>query len=143
MSDDVTEDTELHEFRLQARHWLAANMARVDSAGGANPMDAPNRERVARARDLQAQLFEGGYAGITYPKEYGGQGRSLDYERVFLAEAAAYEMPTQVFAVSLNILGPTLVAFGSPEQKARHVPKMLSGEEIWLQLLSEPSGGSD
>jgi alkylation response protein AidB-like acyl-CoA dehydrogenase len=143
MSDDATEDTELHQFRLEARDWLAGHMKRIEPDDEAGAMDAPGPERVARARDLQAKLFAGGYAGITYPKEYGGQGRTLDHERVFLAEAAAFEMPTPVFAVSLNILGPTLVAFGSPEQKARHIPKMLSGEEIWLQLLSEPSGGSD
>src|SRR5581483_8157798 len=79
----------------------------------------------------------------TFPVEYGGQGLTLEHERVFNEEAAGYAMPPTNFGVSINILGATLVEFGTHEQKAAHVPKILSGEELWLQFLSEPSGGSD
>ena len=143
MSDEDMESTELHEYRLQAREWLADNMKPLSPVDEADVTGDPSVERVARARDLQAQLYAGGYAGITYPTEYGGQNLTLDHEGVFLAESAGYDMPTREFGVSLNILGPTLVRFGTAEQKAKHVAKMLSGEELWLQLLSEPSGGSD
>ncbi|HEX9506430.1 MAG TPA: acyl-CoA dehydrogenase family protein [Acidimicrobiia bacterium] len=140
MSDEVVESEELRIYRLRAREWLADTMR----PGDTEALDGESRpEHVARARVLQREVFDAGYAGITYPTEYGGQGLTLDHERVFLEEATGYEMPTLVFAVSLNILGPTLVAFGTHEQKAAHVRKMLAGEEIWLQLLSEPSGGSD
>ncbi|HLG67351.1 MAG TPA: acyl-CoA dehydrogenase family protein [Acidimicrobiales bacterium] len=148
MSDDVViEPADLHEYRLRARAWLQENMTllrRRDDGTYEDPDGSdPRPERVAHARELQRTLFEGGFAGITYPAEYGGQGLSLDHERVFLEESAGYDMPTQVFAVSLNILGPTLLAFGNHQQKAEHVPRMLAGEELWLQFLSEPSGGSD
>jgi len=92
---------------------------------------------------VQRRIFEAGWAGTTYPEELGGQGLSLDHEAAWAEESAAYDVPTGIFAVSQNILGPALVAFGSDEQRRRHVPRILSGEEIWLQLLSEPSGGSD
>ena len=94
-------------------------------------------------KDLQLRLHEAGYAGISFPVEYGGQGLTLDHERVFREEAMGYAMPPTNFGVSVNILGATLIEFGTHEQKLAHVPNILSGKELWLQLLSEPSGGSD
>lgn len=141
------EGDELREYRLAARSWLATTMVprtrRQDGSLEDPDGFEPSAERFARARHLQRIVFEGGYAGITYPREYGGQGLSIDHERVFLEEAEPYETPTRIFAYSLNILGPTLIAFGSHEQKAAHIRRMLAGEELWVQLLSEPSGGSD
>jgi alkylation response protein AidB-like acyl-CoA dehydrogenase len=141
------ESPELREYRLRAQQWLRDNMTPLRQLPDGTLEDPdgfePSPARVARARELQLQVFEGGYAGITYPSEYGGQGLTLDHERVFLEESAGFDMPTRVFAYSLNILGPTLVAFGNHEQKAKHVEKMLRGEEMWVQFLSEPSGGSD
>jgi alkylation response protein AidB-like acyl-CoA dehydrogenase len=138
---------DLHDYRLAAREWLAAHMAPLPlrADGGYEDLDGlePSPDRIRRARELQRILFDGGWAGITYPKAYGGQGLTLEHEAVFLDEAEPYEMPTRIFAYSLNILGPTLVAFGTEAQKARHVPPMLAGDEMWVQLLSEPSGGSD
>lgn len=103
----------------------------------------PPPERAAHGRVLQKKLYEAGYAGFTFPVEYGGQGQTLDHERVFLDEAEGYDIPNRMFGVSINILGATLAAFGTHEQKQRHLARILSGEELWLQLLSEPSGGSD
>jgi alkylation response protein AidB-like acyl-CoA dehydrogenase len=136
--DDPTDSPELREYRLAARAWLRATMVPLPRRD-----DEPSPERIQRARALQRVVFDGGYAGITFPREYGGQGLTLDHERVFLEESEGYETPTRIFAYSLNILGATLVAFGNHEQKAEHVPRMLSGDEMWVQLLSEPSGGSD
>jgi alkylation response protein AidB-like acyl-CoA dehydrogenase len=117
-------------------------MARSSDVGAAEDGDA-TPPRIAELRSIQKQLHEAGYAGFTFPVEYGGQGLTLEHEHVFLEEAAGYRLPNHNFAVSINILGGTLVAFGTEDQKRRHLPKMLSGEELWLQLLSEPSGGSD
>ena len=146
-TNDGRDSDELREYRLAARAWLAEHMTplrRLDDGSWEDPDGfEPSPERVARARELQARLFDAGYAGITYPPEYGGQGLTLDHEQVFLEESAGYDMPTRVFAYSINILGMTLVEFGNETQKAAHVPKILSGEEMWVQLLSEPSGGSD
>jgi alkylation response protein AidB-like acyl-CoA dehydrogenase len=145
--DDPTDSPELREYRLAARAWLRATMVPLPRRddGSFEDLDGiePSPERIQRARALQHVVFDGGYAGITFPREYGGQGLTLDHERVFLEESKGYETPTRIFAYSLNILGATLVAFGNHEQKAEHLPRMLSGDEMWVQLLSEPSGGSD
>jgi alkylation response protein AidB-like acyl-CoA dehydrogenase len=147
MSTEELDGSDIHRFRLTAREWLRGNMTRLDQAEDRTYLPPTQHEsneiRVAHARKLQALLYDAGYAGISYPLEYGGAGLNLDYERVFFEEATGYDMPTQVFAVSLNILGKTLLEFGSTEQKSRHLPRMLRGDEIWLQLLSEPTGGSD
>jgi alkylation response protein AidB-like acyl-CoA dehydrogenase len=147
MSTEELDGPEVHRFRLTARDGLRSNMTRSEQAedGTYRQRTQPRSDesRVAHARQLQARLYDAGYAGLTYPAEYGGAGLSPDHERAFFEEATAYDMPTHVFAVSLNILGKTLLEFGSSEQKRRHLPRMLRGEEIWLQLLSEPTGGSD
>lgn len=128
-------------FRARARAWLAENMPRRD-ADDASAEPADDEARVSRARELQRRLFDGGFAGIRYPKEYGGQGLTVEHQRAFLQEAAGYVLP-QLFSVTHGILGPTLLDFGTEEQKQRHIPAMLRGEELWVQFLSEPSGGSD
>ena len=147
MSDEL-ETAELGTYREEARAWLAANMpARERLADGSfvEPESASQSDEafLAEARRRQAMLYDAGFAGIPFPVDYGGQGLSYDHERVFLEEALAYDTLSGIFDVSINILGATLVAFGTEEQKQSHVPKILRGEEIWLQFLSEPSGGSD
>jgi alkylation response protein AidB-like acyl-CoA dehydrogenase len=147
MSTQDLDAPDVNEFRLKCRAWLAENMRPLerDRDGGYVRTDdsEPGPARVAHARELQAKLYDGGLAGVTFATEYGGGGLTLDHERALFEEAQGYEMPTQMFAVSLNILGKTLESFGTDDQKAKHLPRMLRGEEIWLQLLSEPSGGSD
>jgi alkylation response protein AidB-like acyl-CoA dehydrogenase len=124
-------------YRLRLREWLAAHMPRADG-----PAPTGSDRDPARHRDLQRRLFEGGYAGLTYPATYGGQGLTAEFQDVFNEEAAGYELPT-LFNVSLGILGPTILDFGTEEQKRRHLPAILRGDELWVQLLSEPAGGSD
>jgi alkylation response protein AidB-like acyl-CoA dehydrogenase len=148
MDEDKIESPKLGAYRLQARAWLAENMAPLGQGDGGQVTavgeeDDPSPARQAEARQLQAKLYEGGYAGFTFAVEYGGQGLTLDHERVFLEEAAGYNVPVGAFGVSINILGATLAAFGTHEQKLAHIPNILSGKERWLQFLSEPSGGSD
>jgi alkylation response protein AidB-like acyl-CoA dehydrogenase len=146
-ADETIESPELQGYRLKARDWLAHNMPLVkrrdDGSVEIIDDDEPGSERRSEMRRRQAQLYEAGYAGFTFPVEYGGQGLTLDHERVFLQEASGYDLPFGEFGVSINILGATLAAFGTHEQKLEHIPRILSGEERWLQFLSEPSGGSD
>jgi alkylation response protein AidB-like acyl-CoA dehydrogenase len=139
---EQVESTELHNYRLEARAWLAANVPLRQVAAGRTYVDE-RAERLDEFKALQKKIHDAGYAGFTFEVEYGGQGLTLEHERVFNEEAATYDMPQTNFGVSINILGATLAAFGTHEQKLAHLPNILSGQELWLQFLSEPSGGSD
>jgi alkylation response protein AidB-like acyl-CoA dehydrogenase len=138
MSNDTLED--LESFRLRARAWLADNMPRMPEHHG--PW-MPEDDDGLRARELQRKLHSGGFAGLCFPKEYGGQGLPREYQQVFTEESAPYEMPFVLNVPSLSILAPTLLDFGTEEQKKRYLPPLIRGDEIWVQFLSEPTGGSD
>ncbi len=95
------------------------------------------------ARRLQRTLFDGGFVGLCFPVEYGGQGLTRAHQRAFTQESLPYRMPILFNVPTLSILAPTILEFGTEEQKLRHLPAILRGEELWVQFLSEPSGGSD
>lgn len=141
MDAEVSEE-EITAFRLRAREWLAANMPLL-------PPDTDNQELYLadatseHSRRLQRKLFDGGFAGICYPTEYGGQGLTRAHQRAFTQESLPYQMPVMFNVPTLSILAPTLLDFGTEEQKLRHIPAILRGDELWVQFLSEPSGGSD
>jgi alkylation response protein AidB-like acyl-CoA dehydrogenase len=139
MTDLAVEDVDT--FRLRARTWLAHNMPRLP---GDNPFpEMPIDDDGIRGRQLQRKLFDGGFAGLVYPREYGGQGLTRAHQQAFNEESARYEMPITFNVPTLTIIAPTLLEFGTEEQKQRHLPAILRGEELWVQFLSEPSGGSD
>ena len=98
---------------------------------------------VAREREVQRMLFDAGLAGICFPAEYGGQGLTRDHQRAFNQEVAGFEYPSRLQAPTLSPCAAVLLDFGTEEQKLAHIPAILRGEEIWMQFLSEPSGGSD
>ncbi|GAA3026696.1 acyl-CoA dehydrogenase family protein [Streptosporangium longisporum] len=127
----------LQEYRREARAWLEAN------AGNTEVEAAPDPGGVAAAKGFMARLYDAGYSGITWPREWGGQGLTQAEERAFAEEAKDFTLPTYVFSIGLGMCGPTLVDLGTPEQKARHLRPLLRGEEIWCQLFSEPGAGSD
>jgi len=139
--DTASSTEDLEEFRLRARAWLAQSMPRLD--GRTNQQLATEDEDGLRSRHLQRILFDGGFAGLCFPRQYGGQGLSRQHQAVFTRESVPYEMPVLLNIPSLSILAPTLLDFGTEEQKLRHLPAILSAEEVWVQFLSEPSGGSD
>lgn len=132
----------VEDFGLRARAWLAGNMPRIDR-------DRPPLTRLddeaswQRARELQKRLYDGGFAGICFPREYGGLGLTIEYQKAFNAESGGYEMPLILNIPSFSICCATLLDVGSEEQKRRHISAALRGEEVLCQLLSEPSGGSD
>lgn len=130
---------DLDEFRGHVRRWLPGGLPKV---GERSRSGESLEERAARHRVLQRRLWDANLAGIRYPREYGGLGLTREHQAVFLEEAAAYELPT-VMSVTHAIIMPTLLDFGTPEQCAEHVPAALRGDRMWVQLLSEPSGGSD
>jgi alkylation response protein AidB-like acyl-CoA dehydrogenase len=140
--DAAVDPEELEAYRLRARAWLAESMPRLPE-GVDNWQLTQEDEMAVRARQLQRTLFDGGYAGICFPAAYGGQGLSRAHQRAFTQESMGYQMPTTFNVPTLTILAPTILDFGTEEQKLRHIPAILSGEELWVQFLSEPSGGSD
>lgn len=129
----------VEEFRLRARAWLAATMP--PECDGLSQRTTPGRWDVER--ELQRRLWDGGFAGIGWPAEYGGLGLSPEHQRAFSEESLPYDMPYALNVPTFGILGATLIDYGTHEQKARYLPKILTGEELWVQFLSEPSGGSD
>ncbi|WP_029116920.1 acyl-CoA dehydrogenase family protein [Mycobacterium sp. URHB0044] len=130
------------EFAARARVWLAANMPRVDPA---NPPDADRGAEGPwlRARELQKKLYEGGFAGICFPKEYGGLGLPIAYQRAFDVESRDYELPIILNTPTFTICAATILDTGSEEQKRDRISAAIRGDEVLVQLLSEPSGGSD
>jgi alkylation response protein AidB-like acyl-CoA dehydrogenase len=132
----------VEEFRLRVRAWLAEHMPRL--APDAPPPDrAEDEETWARDKVLQRKLWDGGLAGICFPKEYGGLGLTIEHQHAFTEESLPYEMPLHLNVPHFSILGATLVDFGTDEQKRTYLPPMLTGEQQWVQFLSEPTGGSD
>jgi alkylation response protein AidB-like acyl-CoA dehydrogenase len=133
---------DLDTFRHGLRSWLAEHMPRIDPTVRWDPVNDDD-ERASRNRELQRLLWDGGYAGICYPREYGGQGLSIEYQRVFDEEAVGYQMPVIGSNPTMSICGPTVLEFGTEAQRQRYVPAFLNGDELWVQFMSEPSGGSD
>lgn len=133
-------------FRLRARAWLKENFPRETSLDAWPPRTDSQEEvlaAVTRARERQRMLYDGGFAGVCFPKEYGGLGLTPQHQYALNKEIAGYAVPRVLQIPSFVPCAAVLLEFGSEEQKRRHLPAMLRGEEIWMQLLSEPSGGSD
>ena len=145
MSDDPVD---LADYRRHVRAWLAENLERrPPSASGARIHGTQHMTvaYIATQRPLQRKVYEAGYAGISWPKEYGGQGLTPAHERVFDEEAEAYVLP-DLGAAGLTTMGvcrQTMLAHASPDFLRHHIPKMLAGEELWVQFFSEPEAGSD
>ena len=132
------------DFRARARAWLAANAPR--RAASDDEAEAESRGQaavLAEQKAFQAKLHAAGFAGITWPAEYGGQGLGSAEQIIWSQESRDYDLPTGAFFIGLSMPGNTLVELGTEAQKRRYLPKMLSGEEIWCQLFSEPGAGSD
>jgi alkylation response protein AidB-like acyl-CoA dehydrogenase len=132
----------VQEFAARARTWLAENMPRIDPS---NPpfMVRSEQESWDRAKGLQRKLYEGGFAGICFPREYGGLGLDSAYQKAFDAECTSFEMPLILNTPNFTICAPTLLDVGSENQKRERISAAIRGDEILCQLLSEPSGGSD
>jgi alkylation response protein AidB-like acyl-CoA dehydrogenase len=133
---------DLDAYRQRLRAWLGDNMPRLEPGADWDPL-RDDDDRASRARELQRRLYDGGFAGICYPREYGGQGLPIEYQRVFDQESMRYELPALFSVPTLSICGPTILEFGTEAQKQRYIPSFIRGDELWVQFMSEPSGGSD
>ena len=129
----------VEEFAARAREWLAGHMPRLTS----EPVHERRDDIWDRQRELQRMLWDGGFAGICVPREYGGLGLTVEHQRAFTTESLPYELPFYLSTPTFSIDVATLIDFGTHEQKAKYLPGILRGDHIWVQFLSEPSGGSD
>ncbi|WP_329060767.1 acyl-CoA dehydrogenase family protein [Amycolatopsis sp. NBC_01480] len=135
---DLSDTPEEARFRAGARKFLEESLPRL---GRPQPDDLVGR--VPFWRQWQRMVFEAGYAGLTWPKEYGGQGLDERLRAVFGEENDRAGAPDRLNIIGEDFGGPTIVHFGTDEQKARYLRPILTGEEIWCQLFSEPEAGSD
>jgi alkylation response protein AidB-like acyl-CoA dehydrogenase len=143
---DTSDVESVDTFRLRARAWIPENLRFVGPTTKTLRNETTDDEElaaVARERAIQRSLFDGGFAGICVPVAYGGQGLTSVHQRAFNEEMAGYEYPTRMQSPTFSPCLAVLLDFGTEEQKLRHIPAILKGEEIWMQFLSEPSGGSD
>jgi alkylation response protein AidB-like acyl-CoA dehydrogenase len=145
----MSAEASVDDFAVRARTWLADHMPPAPQTSGdsflasTGDSDEDVLARIAICRDLQRRLYEGGFAGICVPVEYGGRGLTPAHQAAFNHELDGYDYPADIQASTFIPAMALLLEFGSEEQKLRHVPAMLRGEEIWVQFLSEPAGGSD
>jgi alkylation response protein AidB-like acyl-CoA dehydrogenase len=140
MTANPLELEDVDSFRDRARRWLRENM----------PTAPPPTETIGdddevwlRARELQKLLYSGGFAGICFPREYSGLGLTPAHQQAFTEESAGYEMPLVLNVPTFSICAPTILDMGSEEQKRQHLPAVIRGDEVLVQFLSEPKGGSD
>jgi alkylation response protein AidB-like acyl-CoA dehydrogenase len=137
---DLRDSPDEQHFRAELRQWLATTLPTLPPKPDAN--DWPGRRRFDTG--WQKRLYDAGYAGINWPKEYGGRGATPTEHLIFLEEAERAGAPyVGVNFVGLLHAGPTIIAEGNAEQRAEHLPLILRGEEIWCQGFSEPTAGSD
>jgi alkylation response protein AidB-like acyl-CoA dehydrogenase len=130
-------------FRADVRRWLDAALPAF-FAVPAQRAPRTAAERIAASKAWQRALYDGGWAGITWPRAHGGRGASIVEQLIFNEECAAAGAPDSInLAVALGLAGPTIMACGTPEQQARFLPRILRGDDIWCQGFSEPNAGSD
>ncbi len=133
-------------FRAEVRAWLAEHLP---AGWSERPYARPGGEATGDGdaeqlrRWWQRELYDGGWAGLTWPVEYGGRGASLVHQVIFNQEAARAQAPEPINVIGLYMAGPTILSVGTETQKRRYLPPLLAGAEIWCQGFSEPGSGSD
>jgi acyl-CoA dehydrogenase len=145
---DFKDSPEDAAWRKEITQWLDKNAERRPEGEETIPNLLGEEEEdedayVQAAKDWQKKLYEGSFAAITWPKEYGGRDASPMQSFIFSQEAGKYDVPAGVYTIGLGMIGPTIMTHGTEEQKQRFLPKMLEGSEIYCQLWSEPNAGSD
>jgi alkylation response protein AidB-like acyl-CoA dehydrogenase len=136
---DLNLTAEERRFRDDLRAWLEVNVPKDWGEWREKPIEVS----FPYLRAWQRKLHEGGWAAVSWPREYGGRGASLMQQAIFWEEMARAEAPPMANALGLGLIGPTIIAYGTEKQKKRFIPKILSAEEIWCQGFSEPNAGSD
>ena len=132
---DFNDTPEEARFREEASSWLAENAPTDDAFRALSPLE--------QAKVWQKRKYDAGWACIGWAPEFGGRGASAIEEVIWRQEESQYDLPANFFLIGQGMIGPTLMAWASDGDKARFLPPLASGEEVWCQLFSEPAGGSD
>jgi alkylation response protein AidB-like acyl-CoA dehydrogenase len=142
---DLDDTQEQAAYRAKVRGWLEQHSSEAPSVGHSDGEGEAlgEDELIAARRVWQGRLAEGGLAGVTWPKEYGGQGLGPIEQVICNQEIARAKVPGILDAIGVGMLGPTIIAHGDEDQKGRYLAPLLHGDEVWCQLFSEPAAGSD
>jgi alkylation response protein AidB-like acyl-CoA dehydrogenase len=138
---DLALSPEHEAFRKQVRAWLKANLPKREPDDSMRAHGDP--KRVQRLKAWQRTLYGGGLVAMGWPKEFGGQGAGVMEQTIVNQELVLARAPQQIGMMGVQMVGPTLIQFGTDEQRKRYLPRILSAEEIWCQGYSEPGAGSD
>ncbi len=139
---DLDDTPDQAAYRVQVRTWLDEHKSEAPVLEGEGAI-TDESEMIAARRVWQGKLAEGGLAGVTWPKDFGGQGLGPIDQVICNQEIAKAKVPGILDAIGVGMLGPTIIAHGTDEQKSRYLGPMLHGDEVWCQLFSEPAAGSD
>jgi alkylation response protein AidB-like acyl-CoA dehydrogenase len=139
---DLDDTPQQAAYRAQVRSWLVEHRSEAPVVSGPDAISDED-ELLAARRVWQGKLAEGGLAGVTWPKEYGGQGLGPIEQVICSQEIGRAGVPGFLDAIGVGMLGPTIIAHGDDEQKGRYLAPLLHGDEVWCQLFSEPAAGSD
>jgi alkylation response protein AidB-like acyl-CoA dehydrogenase len=142
---DFNDTPEEATFGSEVRSWLEANaeLKTPDDTGSDVLAERTSPEIVKHAQSWQKKKADAGWACLTWPKEYGGRDASSIQSVIWGQEESKFKTAAPIFGIGLGMCGPTILTHGTEEQKQRWIPKMITGEEIWCQLFSEPAAGSD
>jgi alkylation response protein AidB-like acyl-CoA dehydrogenase len=139
---DLDDTPDQAAYRARVRKWLEDHRSEAPVLSGPNALKDED-EIIAARRAWQGKLAEAGLAGVTWPKEFGGQGLGPIEQVIVGQEIRRAGVPGILDAIGVGMLGPTIIAHGTDEQKSRYLGPMLHGDEVWCQLFSEPAAGSD
>jgi alkylation response protein AidB-like acyl-CoA dehydrogenase len=134
---DLSFSPQEEAFRIELRHWLSTHLPPP------MPEFASLADEVAHLIEWQKRLHAGRWVGVHWPAAYGGRGATVVENYLFQEEMARVAAPEIIGRIGVNLVGPTLIAHGTEAQKQRYLPHILSADEIWCQLFSEPNAGSD
>jgi alkylation response protein AidB-like acyl-CoA dehydrogenase len=139
---DLTFSPAAEDFRLELRAWLAGNVP-AEFLDADFPGFPSLEEEVRVLRSWQARLAADRWVGVHWPRDVGGRGAGVEEHYIFQEEMAAARAPEVINRIGVNLVGPSLMHHGSEEQRRRYLPRILTAEDLWCQLFSEPGAGSD
>ena len=141
---DFNDTPQEAEFRAKCRAWLEANAElKTKKTNSAKNMNLGNKSLLEAAAEWQKKKYDAGWAMIHWPKEFGGIGATPIERIIWAQEESKFNVPKGVYEIGLGMAGPVMMEYATDEQKERYLPPMAEGKEIWCQLFSEPSAGSD